>query len=54
MLLGEPRNDRLKSAYVRALNILKKMPGDPELVTEKEAPKFSEELAREMAKHPAT
>jgi len=54
VLLGEPRNDKLRPAYIKALNILKKMPVDKEFVSEQEAPKFSQNLAQEMAEHPAT
>jgi hypothetical protein len=53
VLLGEPRNDKLRPTYIKALNILRKMPVDKEFVTEQEAAKFSQELAQEMAEHPA-
>jgi hypothetical protein len=39
-------------AYGKALNILNKMPVNKEFVREGEAPKFTRELADEMAKHP--
>lgn len=52
MLIGEPRIEKLKPAYTKALNILNKMPVKKDFVTEQEAPKFSQELAQEMAKHP--
>jgi hypothetical protein len=35
------------------LNILNTMPVQKDFVTEQEAQKFSEQLAQEMAKHPA-
>ena len=54
VLLGEPRNDKLRAAYSKARNILNKMPVDKEFVTEQEAPRFSQEMAREMAQHPVT
>jgi hypothetical protein len=54
MLLGEPRNEKLRAAYARAINILHKMPVKMDLVSEQEAGKFSRELADEMAKHPPT
>ena len=54
MLLGEPRNDKLRPSYIKALNILNKMPMEKEFVTEQEAPQFSQELAQEMAEHSAT
>lgn len=53
MLIGEPRIEKLKPAYGKALNILNKMPVQKDFVTEQEAQKFSEQLADEMAKHPA-
>ena len=54
VLLGEPRNDKLRPTYLRALNILRKMPVEKKFVTEQEAAQFSQELAQEMAEHPAT
>jgi hypothetical protein len=52
VLLGEPRLEKLRPAYGKALNILHKMPVKMEFVREEEAPKFTRELAAEMAKHP--
>ncbi|MHC1769678.1 MAG: DUF3037 domain-containing protein [Verrucomicrobiia bacterium] len=52
MLLGEPRIEKLRPAYAKALNILQKMPVEKELVTEQGAEKFSEQLAQEIAAHP--
>lgn len=52
MLLGEPRNEKLRTTYGKALNILHKMPVKMDFVSEQEAGKFSRELADEMAKHP--
>ena len=52
MLLGEPRNEKLRTAYAKAMNILHKMPVKMDFVSEQEAGKFSGELADEMAKHP--
>ena len=54
VLLGEPRNDKLRPTYVKALNILNKMPVEKQFVTEQEAPKFSQEIAKEMAENPAS
>jgi len=51
MLLGEPSDDRLKETFIKAQNILNKMPGKKEFVRESEADAFAEELAREVAKH---
>lgn len=52
MLVGEPRIEKLKPVYIKALNILHKMPVETDFVKEHEAAKFSQELAGEMAKHP--
>ncbi len=53
MLLGEPTDDRLKTTFVKAQNILNKMPGKTELIRESEAEAFAEELAREVRGHQA-
>jgi hypothetical protein len=54
MLIGEPRIERLRPAYSKALNILNKMPVKKDFISEQEANKFSSDLADEMARHPAT
>jgi hypothetical protein len=51
MLLGEPRDEKLKSVFVKAKNILNKMPGQKAFILEHEAEKFSEELASEIQRH---
>jgi hypothetical protein len=51
ILLGEPADDRLKPAFVKAQNILNKMPGKKELIRESEAEAFAEELAKEVQHH---
>jgi len=51
ILLGEPTDDRLKPTFVRAQNILNKMPGKKEFIRESEAEAFAEELAREIQGH---
>lgn len=51
ILLGEPSLEKLKPAYVKAENILNKIPGEKEFVREHEAAKFSKELAEEISKH---
>jgi hypothetical protein len=50
ILLGGPADDRLKATFVKAQNILNKMPGRREFVQESEADAFAEELAREVPK----
>ncbi len=51
VLLGEPTDSRLKETFIKAQNILHKMPGRKEFIHESEADAFAEELAREVAKH---
>ncbi len=51
MLLGEPRDEKLKSAFTKAQNILHKMPVEHEFISEREAESFSRDLASELAKH---
>lgn len=51
LLLGEPRDERLLSAFAKAKNILNKMPVDKDFVAEHEAADFSQELASEIAEH---
>jgi hypothetical protein len=51
VLLGEPRDSKLKSAYVKAENILNKMTAPHEFISEGEAEKFAESVAQEMASH---
>ena len=51
LLLGEPRDERLLSAFVKAKNILNKMPVEKDFVSEHEAGDFSEHLASEIAEH---
>jgi hypothetical protein len=50
-LLGEPQEGSLKNAFVKAQNILHKMPGNPEFIRESEAESFAEELSREIKSH---
>ena len=51
LLLGEPQNHSLHSSFIKAQNILHKMPGTPELVKESDAEGFAEELAAEIKAH---
>jgi hypothetical protein len=51
MLLGEPTDERLKEAFIKAQNILNKMPVKKEFVLESEADAFAEEMVREVGKH---
>lgn len=51
LLLGEPREGNLKTAFVKAQNILHKMPGDHELIKESEAEEFADKVAHELRDH---
>jgi hypothetical protein len=51
VLLGEPREPRMRAAYIKAQNILHKMPGEHEFVKETEAESFAEMVASEMKHH---
>jgi hypothetical protein len=51
LLLGEPQDSRLQDTFIKAQNILKKMPGKCELIRESEAEAFAEELEKEVQQH---
>jgi hypothetical protein len=51
MLLGEPHDSGLKTAFVKAQNILHKIRADHELVKESEAEAFADDLAQEIRDH---
>jgi hypothetical protein len=51
LLLGAPTNPDHLAAYGRAKNWLRKMPGEPVLVEEKDAASFAKRLASEMKQH---
>lgn len=51
ILLGRPQNERYQNEYVKAKNILHKMPVEHELVEEDEAEDFAKELAAYMRLH---
>ena len=48
VLLGEPQDETLRSAFIKAQNILKKMPTATEFVHEREAEAFADQLKNEM------
>lgn len=52
-LVGEPQQSDLKSTMAKALSILQKIPGDKEIVLEKDATAFSERFARSVASQSA-
>jgi len=51
LLLGEPEDSRLQATFVKAQNILTKMPVKAEFIRENEAEDFAEEFAREVRQH---
>ncbi|HEV2495867.1 MAG TPA: DUF3037 domain-containing protein [Terriglobia bacterium] len=50
-LLGEPRETKLRVAFIKAQNILHRMPCEPEFVEEAEAEDFAKRLKAEVEKH---
>lgn len=53
LLLGAPHDERLKPAFVKAQNILHKLPCDHDFIREDEADKFAQELQKEIEQHKA-
>ena len=51
LLLGEPQDSRLEGQFLKAQNILRKMPGKCELIRESEADAFAAEFEREIQQH---
>jgi hypothetical protein len=51
LLLGEPTDSRLNDAYQRAKNLLNKIPIPRELVPERDAEQFAEEIEQEFQNH---
>ncbi|MBI4909981.1 MAG: DUF3037 domain-containing protein [Acidobacteria bacterium] len=51
LLLGEPQDSHLQDTFRKARNILNKMPGHYQLISESDAEAFAEELEREVHAH---
>lgn len=51
LLLGAPRNPAHRNAYIKAKNLLNKIPIDKEIIEENEAEDFANELADYMERH---
>jgi hypothetical protein len=51
LLLGEPQDSNLQGVFTKAENILRKMPGKPELIRESEVETFADEFAKEVKAH---
>jgi ribosomal protein S20 len=53
LLLGAPSDDKLKPAFNRAVSILQKIPGEKEIIHERDATKLAARLAKEIEQHEA-
>jgi hypothetical protein len=51
LLVGAPRDERLIPSYIKATNILNKMPVERELVPESKAEEFATEVQRQIGMH---
>lgn len=51
VLVGTPQDERLKSAFIKAQNILHHMPCDHDFIKEDEAEDFAESLKKEIEAH---
>ncbi|MBI5057139.1 MAG: DUF3037 domain-containing protein [Nitrospirae bacterium] len=53
VLIGSPQDEKLKAAFIKAQNILNRMPCDHEFIREEEAEDFAESLKKEIETHKA-
>ncbi|MBI5212588.1 MAG: DUF3037 domain-containing protein [Nitrospirae bacterium] len=51
VLIGSPQDEKLKSAFIKAQNIMHKMPCDHKFIKEDEADDFAESLKKEIEAH---
>lgn len=51
LLLGAPRDPKLRAAFASATNMLRKMPCPHELVGEERAEEFADQVERDLAQH---
>jgi hypothetical protein len=51
VLLGEPRNPQHSEVFIRAQNLLTKIPGQREFIHERDAQQFADEMESEYHKH---
>ncbi len=51
ILLGAPQDERLKPAFVKAQNIMNRMPCEHEFIKEDEAEDFAESLRKGIEEH---
>lgn len=51
LLLGAPQQEQLQPAFSNAISILGKIPGEKEIVLEKDAPDWAAHIAEEVSAH---
>lgn len=51
LLVGAPQQEQLRPAFVNAMGILRKIPGEKEVVLEQDAPALAARIADEVASH---
>jgi hypothetical protein len=52
LLIGAPQQEQLQPAFLKAMSILRKIPGDKEIVLEQEASDLAARIAKEVEAHP--
>ena len=51
LLIGAPQQESLQPAFLRAISMLDRIPGEKEIVLEKDAPTLAARIAGEVAEH---
>ena len=51
LLLGAPQQEQLQTAFSKAISILRKIPGEKEIILEKDAPELAAHFAEEVSSH---
>jgi len=51
LLVGAPQQESLQPAFLRAMSMLQRIPGEKEIVLEKDAPGLATRIAGEVAEH---
>lgn len=52
LLVGAPQQEQLQPAFLNAMSILRKIPGEKEIILEEEAPNLAARMAKEVELHP--
>jgi len=52
LLVGAPQHEELRPAFSNAISILRKIPGEKEIISEQDAPALAARIADEVALHP--